>query len=275
VTLDTGQRKYLSGGGSGYLSDSDQKYRSLAVSWRATSEITLTTNFSEDDLQFLEAGRGAVTNDSVIMGLNYRPKNKPWDLNVSLNRMSGSSPSYILIGGRERYYQTDTSLRDLSGQLSYRLGSRSSLMLRAGTSEFDSDYSVFSKRTVDLGFNYDVGQSNKLTFGYRFIGHRAGQPSSPFLGYTGVATEGQDYNAHTFMLSLQSNFTSGMGGSRFRGPSATMDTGSRRGTFGGYQPGLGGEFSTYGGADWSRQGGYERGGGYYQGGGSYNTFPQW
>jgi len=280
LMLTSGQRKYLSGGGSGYLSDSDQKYRSLALTWQATSEITLTTNFSQDDLQFLQAGRGSVSNDSLIMGLNYRPQDKPWDLNVSINRMTGSSPSYILIGGRERYYQTDTGLRDLSGQFSYRLGNRSSLMLRASTSEFDSDYSAFSKKIVDLGLNYEVGRNNRLTFGYRFIGHRAGQSSSPFLGYTGVATQGQDYNAHTFMLSLQSNFASGMGASRFRGPTSTMDSGPRRGTFGGYQPGLGDEFSTYGGADRRRQGGYYQGsghgwGGGYEGGGSYNTFPQW
>ncbi len=266
LMLSIGQRNYLSGGGSGYLADSDQKYQNMAMTWRATDEIRLTTNFSDDVLRFFEEGRGAVTSQSVIFGVDYQPKDRPWGLDLSVNRMSGNSPSYVLIGGHERYYQTATDLTDLSGQLHYRLGDKATLTGRAGFSDFDSGYAAFRKQTADLGVTYDMGQSD-LTFSYRFIGHRAGEPSSPFIGYTGVVAQSQDYNAHTFMLGLESSFASGMGRAGFRGPSATMDTGQRRGTFGGYQAGFGQDWSSYGGSERGRQGSSHQ---------DYSSgFPQW
>jgi len=269
LTLSAGQRKYLSGGGSGYLSDSTQDYQNLSVVWQATDEISLTTSLSRDELNFLEEGRGAVDNQSVILGVGYRPAGKPWSTNLQIHRMSGASPSYIKIGSHERYYQTDTSLFDISGQLSYELSDRIRLSARTGLSDFDSGYSAFKKQTADINVSYDLGTTNRASFGYRFIGHRAGEPSSPFRGATGTAIQSQDYNAHTFMFSLQSNFTSGLGGSGFQAPSSTMGTAARGGTFGGYQVGGGRHWQSYSGSSQ-----YSTGGG-YPGYDSYNTGPQW
>jgi len=183
--------------------------------------------------------------------------------------MSGASPSYIQIGGRERYYQTDTSLLDISGQLNYELSDRIRLSAQAGLSNFDSGYSAFKKQTADINVSYDLGTTNRATFGYRFIGHRAGEPSSPFRGATGTAIQSQDYNAYTFMFSLQSNFTSGLGGSGFQAPTSTMGTTARGGTFGGYQVGGGNHWQNYPGSSQ-----YSTGGG-YPGYDSLNTGPQW
>ncbi len=280
LTLTAGQRDYISGGGRGYLADSSQDYHNLGLSWQATDEVTLTTSFSRDDLQFLQEGRGAVNNNSTVVGLNYQPQDKPWGVNLSMNRMSGTSPSYIQIGSRERYFQTGTDLFDLSGQLHYRLSDKANLVARAGLSNFDSGYAAFRKHRAEIGLDYALGRSNRLTFGYRFMRHRAGEPSSPFLGYTGTTVASQDYNANTFMLGLQSNFTSGLGGSKFKGPAASMESGPPRGTFGGYQTdggfgqaGLGQE-----GVGQQRQG-YglpgSLGGSRYPGQGYSNMGPQW
>ncbi len=269
LTLGAGQRKYLSGGGSGYLSDSTQDYQNLSIVWRATDEISLTTSLSRDELNFLEEGRGAVDNQSTVLGLDYRPREKPWSVNLQMNRMSGTSPSYIEIGGHERYYQTGTSLFDISGQLSYELSDRIRLSARTGLSDFDSGYSAFKKQTADINVSYDLGTTNRATFGYRFIGHRAGEPSSPFHGATGTTIQSQDYNAHTFMFSLQSNFTSGLGGSGFQVPTSSIGRTARGGTFGGYQVGDGQHWQNYSGSSQ-----YSTGGG-YPGYDSYNTGPQW
>ena len=269
LTLSAGQRKYLSGGGSGYLSDSTQSYQNLAITWQATDEISVSTSLSRDKLNFLEAGRGAVENQAIILGLGYRPQGKPWSANLQVNRMTGASPSYIQIGGRERYYQTDTSLWDISGQLNYELSDRVRLSAHAGLSNFDSGYSAFKKQIAEINVSYDLGTTNRATFGYRFIGNRAGKPSSPFGGAMGVTMQNQDYNAYTFMFSLQSNFTSGLEGGGFQTPSSTMGTTARGGTFGGYQVGGRNHWQNYpGSSQYSTDGGY-------RGYNSFNTGPQW
>ncbi len=269
LTLSAGQRKYRSGGGSGYLSDSTQDYQNLSVVWQATDEISLTASLNCDELNFLEEGRGGIDNRSVVLGLGYRPREKPWSVNLQVNRMKGSSPSYIQIGGHERYYQTDTSLFDISGQLNYELSEHVRLSAQAGLSDFDSGYSAFRKQTAEINVSYDLGTTNRAILGYRFIGNRAGEPNSPFHGATGTAIQSQDYNAHTFMFSLQSNFTSGLGGSGFQAPSSTMGTTARGGTFGGYQVGGGRHWQSYSGSSQ-----YSTGGGYPDYG-SFNTGPQW
>ncbi len=269
LTLSAGQRKYLSGGGSGYLTDSTRDYQNLSIVWRATDEISLTTSLNRDELNFLEEGRGAVGNQFTALGLDYRPAEKPWSVNLRMQRMSGTSPAYIEIGSRQRYYQTGTSLFDISGGLSYNLGERIQLSAQTGLSDFDSGYSAFKKQTADIDITYNLGSGNDATFRYRFLGHRAGKPSSPFRGATGTTIQSQDYNAHTFSFSLQSNFTSGLGGSGFRAPTSSMGTTARDGTFGGYQVGRGQGWQSYSGSSQ-----YSTGGG-YSGYDSYNTGPQW
>ncbi len=214
-----------------------------------------------------------MNNKSTVVGLDYRPQGKPWGVYLELNQMSGSSPSYVQIGSHERYFQTGTGLFDVSGQLRYRLSDKANLIARAGLSDYDSGYAAFRKHTAEIGLTYPLGRSNTLTFGYRFVGHRAGEPGSPFLGYTGTAMASQDYNANTFMLGLQSNFTSGIGGSRFKGPAASMESGPRGGTFGGYQTDLG-----QGGFGQERQGYGVSGslsGSRYSGQDYSNMGPQW
>lgn len=265
LNLSLGQRKYLSGGGVGYLTDSDQTTRNLFLTWRLSDTFSLTTGYGTDKLDFLEAGRGAVSNNMYTASLNYQPLHTHWGAGLTVNRQSGASPTYIGFGDRQRFLTVDTSLFDVSAQLNYRLAERSQLYARIGLSDYASGYAAFKKNTADVGWQMDLGSTTRMDFGYRFIRNLAGQPTSPLFG--GTAIQGQDYLSNTFKLTVTTSFRggSGSGGSTFGGPSASMyNPGWRQGTyggafggsysgtglatFGGYQPGSSGyDTSGYGG----------------------------
>ncbi len=255
LSFNTRRRKYSSGGGAGYLADSDQRSNSVSLSWQASDTLTVNTALSKDNLSFLQEGYGAVNNKMLTVGLNYQPRDCPWGASLSMNRMSGSSPTYIEIGGRQRSRIVSTALFDVSGQLNYHLRDGADLYTRAGISDFDSGYSAFKKHNAEVGLSYKLNDTSQLTFGYRFIKHIADEIDSPFYGYTGTAMQSQDYITNTFMLTYNTQFTSGLtGGEAFRGPTATFGAPSygrgygsgglgagelNLGTFGGYQTGFG------------------------------------
>ena len=283
LNFNTRRRKYTSGGGAGYLADSNQRSRSLSVTWRASDTFTVTSSLSKDNLNFLQEGRGAVNNRMLNVSLNYQPPDQPWGANVSLNRMSGSSPTYINIGSHQHLRIVSTSLFDLSGQLNYRLREHADLYVRAGLSDFDSGYSAFKKNTAEMGLQCQLSDTSRLSFGYRFIKHLAGNIDSPFYGYVGTAMQSQDYIANTFSLTFQTSFAGGVaGGGRFAGPTASFGGtsyggygtgGMNLGTFGGYQAGFGQPYR-YGSS--GQRGGYgpfAPGGGYGRGRGGLTPFP--
>lgn len=274
LSLSLGQRKYLSGGGVGYLADSSQTTRNLFLTWRLSDTFSLTTGYGTDKLDFLETGRGAVSNNMYTASLNYQPLNTNWGAGLTVNRQTGASPTYIGFGDRQRFLTVDTSLFDVSAQFNYRLAERSQLYARVGLSDFASGYAAFKKHTAELGWQMDLGDTTRMDFGYRFIRNLDGEPTSPLFG--GTVIQGQDYLANTFKLTITTSFRggTGSGGSAFGGPSASMhDSGWRRGaygtgfgggysgtglaTFGGYQPGYGGQgFGGYGGGSSFGSAGY-------------------
>jgi hypothetical protein len=93
------------------------------------------------------------------------------------------------------------------------------------------------------------------------------------MGYTNLIPPSDNYVANTFMVTLSTNFHSGMGGAKsnqYTGYGGSMGAGL--GSFGGYRAGQGfSSYNTYG-----TYGNYGTTGGYYTGGSpygsSYNAF---
>lgn len=275
--LNLSRRSYLSSGGVGYLADSNQNTRTLFATWRFSPFWSLTTSLGSDKLVFTDAGRGAVSNNLTTVSLNFQPEKRPWGAGLTLNRQSGSSPTYITLGERQRYIMVPTALSDVSGQVRYRLSDRSNVYCNLGLSDFSSGYAAFKKSTAELGWQANMGKTTQLNFGYRFIKNLAGEPSSPI--FTGTQLTGQDYLTNTFALSVTTSFSGGVGGSGTgagsSGPLAGTDYGTMGytgfgsgfgsstalATFGGYQLGFGAG-SRYGGTGYGTTAGAFSGG-YY------------
>jgi hypothetical protein len=273
--LNLARRSYLSRGGVGYLADSNQNTRTLFATWRFSPTWSLTSSLGTDNLVFTDPGRGAVSNNMSTVSLNYQPAKRPWGLGLTLNRQSGSSPTYISLGEHQRYLMVPTALTDLSGQVRYRLNDRSNLYCNLGLSDFSSGYSAFKKNTAELGWQANLGRTTQLNFGYRFIKNLAGTPSTPI--FTSTQLTGQDYLTNTFALTLTTSFSGGVGGGGTGAGSAGALAGTDFGsmgytgfgsgfgsstalaTFGGYQLGFGAG-SSYAG------GGYGTGAGALSGG---------
>jgi hypothetical protein len=77
LTLAGGIRDYSSGGGLGYLADSEQTYYNASFGWQSPA-VALTATWGRDEQVFLEEGAGAVKNNMIALGANYRPREQPW-----------------------------------------------------------------------------------------------------------------------------------------------------------------------------------------------------
>ena len=267
LNLGLSQRRYLSGGGLGYLANSNQNTQNLFLTWRLTPQLSLTGGLGNDQLSFLDAGRGSVSNRMYTAAVTYQPPNEPWGLSLALNRQTGASPTYINFGSRQRYLMVDTDLTDITSQLRYRLGERGQLYATLGLSDFSSGYAAFTKQNAELGWQMELNETTRVDLGYRFIRNLAGQPTSPLFP---SITAGQDYMANTFMVTLNTSFGggSGGGGGRFSGPSSGYfaQGGSRGG-------GMGGSFGGgYGGTGLATFGGYSPGSGQSSYGGTGGGF---
>jgi len=252
VTLDLllGRRKYTSGGSVGYLADSDQNTRNLCVNYRASDEWGLNLMYGTDNMEFLQEGRGSLTNRMVSLGVNYQPQEKPYTAGLSLNLQSGSSPTYLGFGEAQKMFMVDNDLFDVQSYFSYRLDEQSSLALRMGLSDFIGGYADFEKQNLELQYQRRLSDLATLAFGYRYIRNTSRLPQDPRLGYTSLTPPSQNYVANTFMLTFTTNFYSGFGGSRsqlYTGYAGSAGYGL--GSFGGYRAGggYGGGYGGYGG----------------------------
>ncbi len=236
LTLSAGFRDYSSGGGVGYLADSEQTYYNASLGWRPTDELSLTTTWGIDDQVFLEEGAGAVTNEMLALGVNYRPENQPWGVSMNLHSQSGSSPTTISSGNNQVTRIVPTDLFDISGELSYELRSGMSLFGRVGRADYDSGYAAFVKDTSEIGLRYRVSELADVSLGYRFIKNISGDPALPLPGSVAGSTARQDYIAQTFLVEISSNFSSGLG-SPGRGTSGQSGFSGALSSFGGYGAG--------------------------------------
>ncbi|MGC9318727.1 MAG: hypothetical protein ACP5KN_11920 [Armatimonadota bacterium] len=237
LSLSAGWRDYTSGGGVGYLADSEQTYYNASAAWRLAQGLSLTTTWGSDEMRFLEEDRGAVTNDMLSLGLNYRPEGQAWGMGLNLHRQSGSSPTSVGYGESQVTRVVPTDLFDISGELTYDLGPGMSLFGRLGRADYDSGYAVFTKDTGEVGLRYRMSDLADINFGYRYIRNISGEPDLPLPGAVGGARSGQNYIAHTVMLGLSSNFTSGLGSAGRAGSTGYSGYGGSLSSFGGYSAG--------------------------------------
>jgi hypothetical protein len=243
-------RTYTSAGSVGYLADSDQTNQTLGLSWQFSEAMSLTGGLSRDNMRFLDANRGTVASNMLTLGANYKRANSRWGIGLNYTQQVGSSPTYINFGAAQIMRIVPTDLHDLQARLTCDTGSRSSLYATTGVSDFDSGYSAFTKNTTEVGWAYRVSGLTNLTLGYRYIRSLNTLSASGLPGYYGSNPAGQDYIANTFLMTLSTNFHTGVGGSDGP-PSASggmMPGGGSfggSGTFGGYRAGIGG-FNGYG-----------------------------
>ncbi len=262
LTLDLllGRRKYTSGGSVGYLADSDQNTRNLSLNYRASDEWGLNLMYGTDTMDFLQEGRGSVSNRMTSLSVNYQPREKPYTAGLSLNLQSGSSPTYLGFGEAQKMFMVDNDLFDIQSYVSYRLDEKSSLALRAGLSDFVGGYADFEKQNLELEYQRRLSDIATLAFGYRYIRNTSRLPQDPRLGYTSLTPPSQNYVANSFMLTVTTNFYSGVGGSRsqlYTGYAGS--TGYGLGSFGGYR--AGGGYGGYGGySGYGSYGSYGTGG---------------
>ncbi len=263
-----GQRKYTSGGSVGYLAASNQTTRNISANYRASDEWGINAMWGTDMMDFLQEGRGAVSNDMLSLGVSYQPEGKPYNAGMSVNLQSGSSPTYVGFGPAQKMFMVDNDLFDVRTYFSYQIDEKSSVTLNLGSSDFAGGYADFKKTNAELQYQRRLSDLVALSFGYRYIRNVSRLPQDPRLGYTSLTPSSQNYVVNTFMLTLNTNFHSGIGGSaapRYTGFGGTG--GSGLGSFGGYRSGGGYGSNTYGGFGGS--GGY---GGYNTyGRGSYGT----
>lgn len=260
-----GQRKYTSGGTVGYLADSDQTTYSVSTNWMASDDWALSLMWSNDQMNFLEEGAGAINNETLSLGLNYSPSEKPYTAGLSINMQDGSSPTYVGFGEAQKMFMVDNKLFDVQTYVSYRLSEQSSLSVRAGLSDFAGGYADFEKNNFEIAYERNLSNLARLSVGYRYLRNLSRIPDDPRLGYTSLIPPSDNYAASTFMVTLSTNFQSGLGGSKsgqYTGYGGTVGAGL--GSFGGYRAGQGFGSSGYGG-----YGTY--GSNYYTGGSPYGT----
>ena len=245
------QRKYSSGGGIGYLADSNQNTWNVAANYRLSDDWGLNLMYGTDSLDFLQEGRGAVSNRMLSLGVNHQPRDKPYSGGLSFNLQSGSSPTYVGFGEAQKMFMVDNDLFDIQSYGNYRLDDKSSVGLRLGVSDFVGGYADFKKYNVDLEYQRKLSNLATLAFGYRYIRNTSRLPVDPRFGYSSLTPPSQNYAANTFMLTLNTNFHSGTGGApRQLYTGYAGSTGYGLGSFGGYR--IGGDYGTY--QDYSQSG---------------------
>ncbi len=270
LTLAAGFRDYSSGGGIGYLADSNQTYYNASLGWRPAEALALTATWGRDQQVFLEEGAGAVKNNMIALGVNYRPPEQPWGLALNLHMQSGSSPTTITSGTQQLTRIVPTDLFDVSGELTYELRPGVNLFGRLGRADYDSGYAAFVKDTGEFGLSYRMSELADMNFGYRYIRNLSGEAALPLPGFGG-STASQDYIAHTFLLEVSSNFSSGRGsGGRVGG--GYSGYGGALSSFGGYGAGssLGYGYDNRGIGDFSGMTSYNRN---TSGGNNFGTGP--
>lgn len=269
LDFSLGQRKYTSGGTVGYLADSDQTTYSISTNWMASEDWSLGLMWSSDEMNFLEEGAGAINNETLSLGLTYSPSEKPYTAGLSINLQDGSSPTYVGFGDAQKMFMVDNKLFDVQTYFSYRLGEQSSVSVRAGLSDFAGGYADFEKNNFEIAYERTLSNLARLSVGYRYLRNLSRIPDDPRLGYTSLTPPSDNYAANTFMVTLSTNFQSGLGGSRsqqYTGYGGTVGAGL--GSFGGYRAGQGfGSSGSYG--SYGSYGGY--GSSYYAGGSPYGT----
>ena len=239
VNLGLSLRNYTSGGSIGYLADSRQNRADVSFDWRPWDTLSLHGSISGDRTNFLEEGRGSITNRWLSLGTRYEPKDSRWRFGLNVSSQSGTSPSYTSLTDEEAKI-VSTSLFDVSGTVDYALSNRLRASLGMAWSDFQGgDFSDFARQNAELAIDYRFSEMMALRLGYQFTRNDSRLPEG-LDGLTGIPRQSQDFTANIFTVSLNTTFDmrpsggmSNWGGPR-RGQSRFYDFGG-----GGYNSGGG------------------------------------
>lgn len=238
LDLSLSQRKYTSGGSVGYLADSDQLTKSLSAMFQLSDSLSLNTTWSDDAMAFLEEGRGTVTNTMMTFGANWRKPDSPWGVSLSYNLTNGMSPTYTGFGTNQRMRMVANDMKDMQARLTYELSDSSSLQLTGQLSDYAGGYANFMKQQLEVGYVRKLSGLTDMTFGYRFVRNESKMPADPRYGSTSLTGGDDNYIANTFLLTIATQFNSGMGGGG-GGMGGMGFGGGSMGNFGGYRAGGG------------------------------------
>lgn len=227
-------RKYSSAGTVGYLADSNQTTRGLNVSYMLSDALSLNAAYTSDRMTFLDENQGSVINNTLGVGANYRPSGTPWSFGLNYNMISGSSPTYSGFGANQRMYIVDNNMSDLTANVTYDLGNNSQLGLTAQLSDYAGGYANFNRQQMEIGYRRKLNDFADLTFGYRFARNLSKGLTDPRYGNTSLTPQDQNYLANTFLLTVSTQFNTGVGGG---GTGISGFGGSNLSGFGGYRAG--------------------------------------
>jgi hypothetical protein len=121
---------------------------------------------------------------------------------------------------------------DMQARLSYALSSDSSIDLTGQLSDYSGGYANFNKQQLELGYRRKLSNLTDMTFGYRYVRNISGMPPDPRWGNTSLTGGDQNYLSNTFLVTLSTQFNSGVGGGGMMG-------GQSLGNFGGFRAGSG------------------------------------
>ena len=215
-------RKYTSGGSVGYLADSDQVTGSFNASYMVSNALSLSASYTNDRMKFLDEDRGTVLNNTVSVGANYRPSGSPWGLGLTYNMLNGSSPTYTGYGSSQKMRIVDNNMSDLQARITYVLSEDAELSMTGQLSDYAGGYANFNRQQLEIGYRHKLSGYADVNFGYRFARNVTKGLTDPRYGNTSLTPESQNYLANTFLLTLSTQFNTGVGG-----------RGSGMGTFGG------------------------------------------
>ncbi|MEN6303469.1 MAG: hypothetical protein ABFD96_12130, partial [Armatimonadia bacterium] len=230
------KRNYTSGGTVGYLADSDQTTRTMAANYQLSDALSLNLNLTNDKMQYLEEGRGAVTNKTLGIGANFQKPNSPWGLSLSMSKMDGQSPTYTGYGSSQTMRIVQNNMTDMTARLSYSLSDKARLQLTGQLSDYAGGYSNFNRQQLEIGYEHEISNLARLAFSYRMARNISGGEDDPRLGNTSLVPTNQNYIANTFALTFTTQFNSGMGSG---GGGSWGSSGNSMSNFGGYRAGSG------------------------------------
>lgn len=230
------KRDYTSGGSVGYLADSNQLTKSLSMLYQLNDSLTLNASFNKDTLVFLEEGRGTVANNLTTLAANYRKPDSLWNLTLSVNKMTGSSPTYTGYGSNQKMRVVANDMSDLQARVGYTMHDGSEIALTGQLSDYAGGYANFNKQQLELTYGRRISDLANLTFGYRFIRNISNGLDDPRYGNTSLTPASQNYLANTFLLQVTTQFNGSIGSGN---PSISGFGSGSLSNFTGYRAGLG------------------------------------
>ncbi|MCE5239070.1 hypothetical protein LLH23_11310 [bacterium] len=235
LSFDLGwsQREYTSGGNVGYLTDSTQTTRSISASYMLSEALSFSASYTNDRTDYLDEDRGSVLNNTTSLGANYRPPGSRWNFALNYNLTTGSSPTYSGYGSSQKMWIVPNDLSDIQARVAYTLSDTSEVSFTGQLADYVGS-SNYTRQQIEVGYTHRLASFADLTFAYRYARNVSQGATDPRWGDISLTPGDDNYLVNTFMLKLDTQFNTGVGGrgSGMSGGSSSMRsfTGYRAGT---------------------------------------------